>query len=517
MIERARRELRHAARRLRRRPAFAAAAAVTLMLGLGATGAIAALTRDIVLAPLPYPASDRLVAVTHAAPGLGLEEVGQSLGTYLHYLGGTRAFEDAALYHPAAVNLTGEAEPERAELVIATPSLFTTLGASALLGRPFTEADARPGAATRVVLSHALWRRRYGADPGIVGRTVEVNGVAREVAGVMGPDFRFPTPGTDLWMNLAPDPAGASFGGDGGLFREAVARLRPGVSTAEAAADLERLVPGLAAAYGDVTLRDLGDIELRPIVTPLKEAVLGDATSPLLVLLCGAGLVLLIATANVSNLLLARAEERRTEIAVRRALGADRRGVLGTFLAEAFLLVAGGGAAGALLAAGLVRAVPGMGAVDLPRLHEVGFGTPDLAFVAALAVGIGGILGVVAAIGAGRRAPPESLRGGGRGAISRRGARRPGRAPTTAGRGADIVRMVVRQGATLLLPGLAVGLALALVLTRFLRGLLFGVAATDPWSFAAPAALLVAAGLLAAWLPARRAARVDPALVLRAE
>lgn len=433
---------------LRRAPGFAVVVVLVLALGIGASTAIFALVDAVLLRPLPYPEPARLASVSHAAPGVDLAEVGQSVGTYLHYRNEARAFEAIAVHHAAAVNLTGDGPPERVELVLASHELFALLGVRPRLGRLFTPEDGRPGAPTVVVLSHGLWRDRYGADPGIVGRTVQVNGRAREVIGVAPPGFAYPRPATALWMNLAPDPAEVGFADLGGLFRDGIGRLRPGVTPAEAEAELRRLVPGLADAYADVSPALLREMRLRPVVRPLKRTVVGDAGAALWALFGSVGLLLLVAAANAANLFLVRAEDRRRDVAVRRALGAGSGRLAREFLAEGAVVALLGGGLGLLLA-GLAVGVVGSGAVpDLPRLHEVGMSGRVVAFAAAL-----GLLAALslAAVSVARHA--RTRLSGALGAGDRAG---------TPGPGAARVRRLLVAGQVALALALLVGSTLAL-------------------------------------------------------
>jgi len=193
------RDTRYALRRLRRQPGFAVPAALTLALGAGAAAAIYALVYAVLLSPLPYPAADRLVAVRNVAPGLGLAEGGLSDGTYLHYRGSNQVFDEIGAYFDRVLSITDRGAPERIQAALVTPSVFAVLGARPAAGRPCTDGDGA-AANAEVVLGHELWRRRYGGDPGVVGRTIEVNRVPRTVAGVMPPDFRFPHEDTQLWF-----------------------------------------------------------------------------------------------------------------------------------------------------------------------------------------------------------------------------------------------------------------------------------------------------------------------------
>ncbi|MGH2604486.1 MAG: ABC transporter permease, partial [Dehalococcoidia bacterium] len=192
-------DLRLAFRRLCRSPRFAVATALTLAVGVGGAAGIFALVDAVLLRPLPYPEPDRLVAITHTAPGLGLAEAGHSFGTYHHYRDQAQALQDFAIYSEGVVELSDGGEPERVHVASVTHSFFSTLGVAPALGRSFVPGDGMPDTPEVVILGHGLWVRRYGADPGIVGRTVELNRAAREVVGVMPQGFGFPRPETEVW------------------------------------------------------------------------------------------------------------------------------------------------------------------------------------------------------------------------------------------------------------------------------------------------------------------------------
>ncbi len=384
-------DLRYALRSLRKQPGFTAVAVLTLALGIGATTAMLTLVNAVLLRPLGYAESDRLVTVGHALPGLGIAGTGQSEGTYQHYRVHNHAFDQMGVYLENFVNLTtGGATPERVRVALVTPNVLTMLGVTPQLGRLLTpdDADSPDGG---VVISHGLWVRRYGGDPDLVGRSIELNMShapdgsrgRRTVVGVLPPGFDFPHRDTQVWYGVAVQASRARVRD---LYLAGIARLKPGVSAEDGAADLRRLVPSLAEAYADATPELLESIGLTPIVRPLKERVIGDVAATLWILLGGAAFVLVVACANVANLFLLRAEHRQREIALRAALGAGRRQIARHFVSESGLIAALGGMLGLVTAdAGiqlLIAAAPG----GIPRLHEVGTDGFALAVVAGLAV-----------------------------------------------------------------------------------------------------------------------------------
>lgn len=375
-------ELRHALRRLVRSRGFSLASVITLGLGLGATVAVYSVLHSIVIEPLPYSEPDRLVWLDHAAPGIGAERgLGMTRGLHAHYRDGVDAFEDMASWTSLEVTVTGE-EPERVRAVAATPELFRTLRASPELGTAF--GNARDGAdrSGAVVISHRFWTRWLGADPDAVGRTLRADGSPLEVTGVMPAGFAFPRPDVDLWLQEAVDPSTPSFGG---FSWEGIARLAPGATRETAEAELRALIPGLRERFG--VGRMLDETRLAPLLPPLKQQVVREAERTLWILLGSVCFVLLLACANVANLLLVRAESRQQETALRRALGAGRKELLRYHLSEGVLLSLAGGVVGVLLARAAVRILVATGPEALPRLAEVSVSPAALTFAALLVLG----------------------------------------------------------------------------------------------------------------------------------
>lgn len=374
------------------------------------------LVNGILIQPLPYPEADRLVVMRHAAPGLDMPAADQSEGTFLHYWSRSRVFEDMAVYNENVVSVTdGEGDPERVQVALVSPSFFSTLQIVPVRGRLFTQEDSRPGAPGVVLLSHDLWTRRYGADPGIVGRSVELNRMPKQVVGILPPGFGFPQPETQIWYATELDHAATRLGD---LYLSGIGRLKPGVSPEEAEADLDRLIPSLADRYADATAM-LQDAQLRAIVKPLKEVVVGGIGSALWVLLGGIGFVLLIACANIVNLVLVRAEHRQKEVAVRMALGASRGDIVRYFVTESLVLAILGGVLGLVIADAAVRLLIAFGPENLPRLHEVRIDGRVLAFTAGLAILASLLFGAVPVFRRGPD-PASALKAGGGTANSER-------------------------------------------------------------------------------------------------
>ncbi len=384
-------DLRLAFRRLLRSPRFALAAALTLAVGVGGVSGIFALVDSVLLHPLPYPAPDRLVAVTHSAPGLGLSEAGHSFGTYHHYRDNSRTLQDFAIYNESVQELSGGGEPERVRVASVTPTFFSTLGVAPAKGRPFGPGDGSPGAPPVVILGHDLWTRRYGADPGMVGRTVELNRAPYEVVGVMPRGFGFPRPETEVWSaSDFPAMRGAWLSQ---LFKSGVARLTATASAESAERELNGLVPSLAVTPSGA--QEVEEAGLAVHVESLHDATLGDLSNVLWFILSAMTLVLVIAAANVANLFLVRAEERRVEIAVRAALGAGSGERIRSFLIEGLALGTIGGALAVPLAAALVGSVVAFGPTDLPRMHEVAFGWRHAWLAVSASLLVGAVLSAV--------------------------------------------------------------------------------------------------------------------------
>ncbi|MDX1385322.1 MAG: ABC transporter permease, partial [Thermoanaerobaculia bacterium] len=332
------------------------------------TVAIFSLVNTVLLRPLPYPEAQQLSGVRHAAPGLELEEMPLSPGLYLHYLEGQRSFASLGVYNPTELSVLVGDVPERVEGCRITGSLFDALQVPPALGRHFVAGDGEPGAAPVAVLSHALWQRRFGADPKAVGETVTVEGESHEIVGVMPPGFSFPFADTEIWLPLAIDPANAPVGA---FFARGVGRLREGVTREMATEDLASLVASLADRRSDdPAVRILLDAGLAPVVTDRREDVVGNVRAPLVIVLGAVAAIFVIACANVTNLFLVRAEDRQVETSIRLALGATRGTIVASFLAESVLLATAAGAAGWALAVAAGRILVHDAPANLPRLEE---------------------------------------------------------------------------------------------------------------------------------------------------
>ena len=386
-------EIRLAARNLLRRPGYAATAVLTLSLGVGGTVAIFTVVDAVLLRPLPYPEADRLVTIRHHAPGLDLPELSNSPGTLRFYRDEANFLEVLAAYDVSFRNLIADSRPERVQVTYATPEIFDVLGVQPDRGRPFSVADAEEGAAPVAILTHATWVARFGRDPDVLGRTVDLDGATTEIIGVMPEGFAFPDPEPVALAPMHVDPEG-SFGQFG---TSAVARIAEGLTAAQAQSRAAELQARLADYFGgDPPSSFLEQAGWSVTVQRFQDYLVGEeVTSALWVVLATVGFVFLIACANVANLFLVRAESRQKELAVRTALGAGRARIAAGFLTEALVLGAAGGAVGVLLAWSGVALLVGAAPVELPRIHEVGVDGAALAVASVISLFAGLLFGAI--------------------------------------------------------------------------------------------------------------------------
>jgi predicted permease len=388
-------ELRYACRFFMRRPAFTALAVVTLALGIGANTAIFSVIKSVVFAPLPYRAPGDLVLIWNAPTRDGRTWL--SMREILQYRAEASSVARLSAYTNANLDLLGGDEPERVRGASVTPDLFDTLGVAPIEGRGLTAADGQPGANPVIVLGEGLWRRRFGGAREMLGRTIQVNGRAREVVGIMPASVRLPLDyradrPTEAFVPATVDAANPGPWGDRSYY--GIARLAPGITAAAATAQLHAIGDGWIRA-GHV--QDNGDGAMRRNAVPVRTFVTGDVRRPMLILAAAVGVVLLIACANVINLLLTKAEVRRREIVVRMALGAERRQIVRQVLIESLVLAAAGGIAGvAVAAAGLKLLVLARPAL-IPRLDEAAIDGGVLAFTAGLSAVAAVVFGLVPA------------------------------------------------------------------------------------------------------------------------
>ena len=392
MFETWKRDLTHAARSLLRAPTFTIVAAFTLALAIGANTAIFSVVDAVLLDPLSFPEADELVFISGTAPGTDMqEEFGLGAEFYLTYKENARALEDLAFAGGGQTTVRSGEHVERLFVTTGPPSLFTTLGVAPEIGRVPTMQDEE---GTVAVISHWLWNDWFGRDPSVLGKSIEVSGTPRTIIGVMPSEFEFPSEEISLWaLDLITPPVQP-----GGFNLNLVGRLAPGATHESLAAELAGLTPRVLEQSGGPPPYARILEQYRPIVRSLEERLVGDFATPLWILLGTMGIVLLIACANVANLLIVRAESREQEFSVRKALGAGRGRILRAILAEALILAAIGGTVGVIIAwAGVplvVRAAP----EGIPQIGDAGINGGALLFTALLVTVAALVAGILPAL-----------------------------------------------------------------------------------------------------------------------
>jgi predicted permease len=406
MLDSLRQDLTYATRRLWQSPGFALVAVLTLALGIGATSAIFSIVNAVLLRPLPFPEPDRLVEVAQVWKG---KPAVYSPQNFLDVEAQAKSFERLAAIDTTGVTLTGHGAAARLEGAEVSAAFFDVLRARPVHGRGFVAGENEPG--TRVVvLGHRLWLDRFGGDPGLVGRTVQIDREPRTVVGIAPPGFSHPE-GAEIWLPMTYDERFRT-NSRGAWYLTVVGRLAPGASVASAREEVKTIAARLETTYPDANEGVGGTVR------SLHEATVGDTRGSLLVLLGAVGLVLLVACVNVANLLLARISGREGELALRAALGAGRGRIVRQLLTESLLLALAGGVAGVLLAAVLVDGLLALQPQGVPRLAEVRIDRGVLAFAAVLSLLTSLLFGALPAIRMSRKAEAQSLRQGSRGILS---------------------------------------------------------------------------------------------------
>ena len=407
-------------RRLGRMPLFTSVAVLTLAVGIGANTAIFSVVQGVLLKPLPYPNSEQIVTIDHAAPGINLPSAGAAPFLYFTYREQGRTFQDVGLWNAGTVSVTGLAEPEEVPTLFVTDAVLPILGTQPQLGRLFTRTDASAGSPETVVLTAGYWRAKFGGESSAIGRTLMIDSKPREIIGVLPETFRFLDRRVSLVVPYQFDRSKTFLGQ---FSFSAIARLKPGVSYDQATADAARLIPvsfTLFPPFAGLSIKMFEEARLTPHVVSLKDALVGDIKRVLWVLMGTIGLVLLVACANVANLLLVRAESRQQELAVRAALGAGTTAIARELLVESVALGLAGGVVGLAFAFGGLRLLVALAPGNLPRVQEIGLDLTVLGFTLGVSILSGLLFGLIPVLKYAWAQPAVMLRGGSRTASASR-------------------------------------------------------------------------------------------------
>jgi putative ABC transport system permease protein len=415
------RDIKFAVRGLIKKPAFTVIAVLTLSLGIGANTAIFSVVNAVLLQPLAVKDPDRLMTFWHSAPAKGLKHLDLNDALVAYYRDRTRTFQSLAAFETGNFSITGGGEPEVAPGGVVTFNYFEVLGREPLYGRTFTPQEDTPGNNHVALLSYGLWQRRFGGNPNVVGQSINLDGEPATIVGIMPADFDFPDPAEranssghmQLWVPKGLDPQ------DSGSYNLlGVGRLQPGATPEEA----EKEISALYAAYTAENGRQLGEgapgATVSTVMLPLQQHIVGEVRRPLLVLLGAIGLVLLIACANLTNLLLARAAARTREIAVRQCLGASATRIARQTLTESLLLSLCGSIVGVLLAVWIVTALKSFASAQVPHVEHAHVDATVLLFTTAIMLLTGVLCGLAPALRAARINLQDAIKEGARGSSS---------------------------------------------------------------------------------------------------
>jgi putative ABC transport system permease protein len=393
-------------RRLIKAPGFTVTILFTLVIAIGATTAIFAVVNGVLIQPLPFERSDRLIALEHRQEGADTV-VRASPAIYFAYRDNNRTFESVALWFTGTAAVNGSGDPEEVRVLRATYEFLPTLRVKPALGRGFTAADDQPGSPKTVILSDDYWQRHFNGDSGVVGRTLVIDGVPTEVIGVLPRGFRFDQRPADI---LGPAQLARAIAYAGPTGERGIARLKDAVTLAEASADVQRMIPIMQRTFPLapwLTRAQLENSRFVPNLRPLKDSVVGDLGNVLWVLMATIGILLLIACANVANLQIVRTDRRAQEIAIQTALGASARTIASNLLVESVIIGFAGGLAGLMLATSTLPMFLSLAAEHLPYALQVTIGPTVVAFTLTISLGSGLLLGLIPAVS---HAGPKGIR-----------------------------------------------------------------------------------------------------------
>jgi predicted permease len=391
-----RNQLRQVFRRLARAPLFTAITLITLAAGVGGNTVVFSVLEGVLLKPLPYPRAEELVGVWQKAPGLNIQDLNIAPSTYFIFREQNKSFTDIGAYNGDSLSITGVAEPEQVPGLDVTDGTLPLLGVNPILGRTFSRQDDSAGSPLTALITYGYWRRKFSADPAVIGRTLIADGKSRQIIGVLPKDFHFldrDDPAVILPMQW--DRHNEHLGN---YSYRALARLRAGVTLQQANADIDRLQPIVISSFPappGFSVKLFEQAQIGPNIRPLKQDVVGDVGNTLWILMGSIGMVLLIACANVANLLLVRVEGRRQELAVRAAIGATRGRIAAELLLESVILGLLGSALGLGFAYAAIRLLVALAPAGLPRIHDVTINGPVLLFTLLVALFASALFGCI--------------------------------------------------------------------------------------------------------------------------